>query len=436
MLNPPGRPKDAAAARREAAQPVVALLLALVAGGGSAISLVITVVGAISGEPVTWLSFLNWFGMLTVCVAALSCARLIGKHAHSAILSVYGNDEELQDMGYVLYLRHFKMDGHLFWSTSAGWRQSLASLWTLVGFRNTTESEATNEERILRHFLRFGRVIGVGRPGEQHPLPGAERFYLPLGEWQSDVSQAIERARLVVMVAGVRGESIPEGTLWEFTEILRLIPPTRLLMLVCGSADEYQRFKELALHSLTERAEAGEGDFPNPVLPDYPLQDQPGRRSKQPPLRGVVIFDGDWVGKFIRFDPSQERGLYRQARWRAAARNQIEPLLDRVENELPGHAVPAPSESLRRMAEWRLPLIAFLWAAIIPAHLHDQDLLPAQKVAAVALYLFIGGSFLVNGFRIEELRRRHLTTVSFLDGGTVDETETVKSLEKGEGTAL
>ncbi|MEJ8653583.1 hypothetical protein WKI65_37450 [Streptomyces sp. MS1.AVA.3] len=80
---------------------------------------------------------------------------------------------------------------------------------------------------MVRQFRRrFGRVVAVGQPGERLPLPGADRFYLPLDDWQPVVSDLIGRARLVILIAGTG-----PGTLWELTEAARLLRPEQLLLL-------------------------------------------------------------------------------------------------------------------------------------------------------------------------------------------------------------
>ncbi|MFJ1545218.1 hypothetical protein [Streptomyces sp. NPDC088246] len=415
MLRPPGKPKDSAAAARRVAMPVLALMCALVPGGAIASLLVVDIVGAIAGNPVTWILVLNWFGMLASCVLALSLTRAIGKYAHSAIISFYGNDKNLRDREYVLYLRSFDIDKELFWSESAGLWASLSSLWKfVVGFLGNVNTEATNEERIFRKFLRFGRVIGVGRPGEEHPLPGVERFYLPLDDWKSDVSEGIKSARLVLMIAAVREKSFPEGTLWEFTETLRIVPPSQFLLLVCNDDGDYRRFKELASNFLTDRVAAGAGEhfFPIPLLPDLPVSIRSGRMQKKNPLRGVVRFNDDWVGEFAEFDPDLERGT-RRARQRAMEVNQAEPLMELVERGLPGHAVPAPRESRWEVFAKRVPWIVLTGATFISVITRSERLVAAQKITYGALFLLAGVTVVINGFHIQDLIRRHGTKVSF-----------------------
>ncbi|MFI0470160.1 hypothetical protein ACH347_39335 [Saccharopolyspora sp. 5N102] len=414
MLRPPGKPEDAAAAARRAAISILALLGALVPGYAIAALLVVDVVGAIAGKPVTWFSVLNWLGMLASCTLALSLTREIGKYTHSSIISFYGNENQLRDRGYVLYLRPFEVDKGLFRSESAGLQNSLASLWKLaVGSFGFVNTEATNEERILRNFLRFGRVIGVGRPGEEHPLPGAERFYIPLDDWRPDASEAIRHARLVLMVAAVRGKHIPEGTLWEFTETLRLIPPSQFLLLMFSNEDEYQRFKEMAFRSLADRAatEAGEYSFPTPVLPNFPTSIRSGRLHKKNPLRGIVGFNDDWVGEFVEFAPNHGRVAIRPRR--DMKDNKAESLMEIVERGLPGDAVPAPGASrwevVTKRASWLLPFDVICIHVVI----QGEELIVAQKVALVIILLLFDAAILVNGFYIQELIRRHGTEVSF-----------------------
>ncbi|MEJ8658845.1 hypothetical protein [Streptomyces sp. MS1.AVA.4] len=421
MLRPPGKSKNITVGSWRTALMVVALILAIVPGSVIAPVLVVEVAGAVAGKPVTWISIRNWLAMLASCTLALSLTRAIGKHVHSAIISLYGNDEELRAREYVLYLRSFDVDKGLFWSESSDVWTSLSSLWKFaIGFNNHINNEATSEERILRRFLQFGRVVGVGRPGEEHPLPGAERFYLPLDDWQSDVSDAIKSARLVLMVAAAEGRSIPEGTLWEFTEALRLIPPSQFLLLVQGNEGEYRRFKELAAGFLTDRAAAqlGEHSFPSPTLPDISMSIRSGRIHKKSPLRGVVRFNDNWTGEFVEFDPNLERGTPR-VQQQAMDSNQVLPLMELVERALPGRAVPAPRGSRWEVIGNRVPLLLILGVAVLPNIMSDERLLAAQKVTSVILLLLFAVITVINGFRIQELRRLHSTKVSF----STEETE-------------
>ncbi len=63
------------------------------------------------------------------------------------------------------------------------------------------------------------------------------------------MSNAIRKARLVVLATGTG-----EGTLWEFTEVVRLMPPERLLVTVFTDEREYDRFRSAAEAAFAARA--------------------------------------------------------------------------------------------------------------------------------------------------------------------------------------
>ena len=83
------------------------------------------------------------------------------------------------------------------------------------------------EERIIRGLLSGGhRVVALGKPGEEMPPLGAERYYVPDADWQRVISNWVSQSYSVVMVAGVS-----RATHWEIEEIIRLGINDRLLIL-------------------------------------------------------------------------------------------------------------------------------------------------------------------------------------------------------------
>ncbi|MFN8656624.1 MAG: RDD family protein [Candidatus Obscuribacterales bacterium] len=83
------------------------------------------------------------------------------------------------------------------------------------------------EERIIRALLSGGhRVVALGKPGEDMPPLGAERYYVPDADWQRIISSWVSQSFSVVMVAGVS-----RATHWEIEEIIRLGVNDRLLIL-------------------------------------------------------------------------------------------------------------------------------------------------------------------------------------------------------------
>ncbi|MGW1362926.1 hypothetical protein ACWCQP_36655 [Streptomyces chartreusis] len=266
----------------------------------------------------------------------------------SRALGLVGQDtrKEMKDGQYVLYLRPFAVDDMLSKVDTPGAANTWTSLAYHFGYGDLGDLQSTWEARLTRLFGRFGMVIAVGRPWESIPPPAARRLYFS-GEgddWRQEVTELIRGARLVVLVAGIdRDAGGAEGTLWEYTEAVYQLPPSRFVLLVCGESEGYERFRAAATEYFARRADELRADgkeLPSPPdLPPCPWLRQPSKATSGLPLRGVVRFDTDWTAEFAPIDPAAERGLTQHTRWRATARNQVGPLLSRVERRLPGRAV-------------------------------------------------------------------------------------------------
>ena len=156
----------------------------------------------------------------------------------------------------------------------------------------------TYEEKIAKLFRHFGEVVAVGEPGEQLPLPGARRFYLPVDGWQDTVSALMRRATLVLLVA-----TPGPGTIWELTEAVRIVDPTRLVLVVCHGPEIYERFRDTASAAFTRRQRTE--DLSPPRLPPYPPGEQ--RNPNEMMVKGFVYFDSEWRTQFRWFE-----GRYRE----------------------------------------------------------------------------------------------------------------------------
>jgi len=141
----------------------------------------------------------------------------------------------------VLYLRSFHVDKLLADISAEGFEPSL---------------ELTLVARISRHAC----VLAIGRPGEPAPPPGAARFYVPDGMWQTTVAAVAPLCQLVVWTTGHT-----ESLHWEIKHLVKNLPPRQLLLwlhvhFVCTTREqrnsEWQRFLM-----------ASQGVFPKP-LPD------------------------------------------------------------------------------------------------------------------------------------------------------------------------
>ncbi|MBO0816785.1 MAG: glycerophosphoryl diester phosphodiesterase membrane domain-containing protein [Actinobacteria bacterium] len=239
---------------------------------------------------------------------AWAYGRLLVARGKRHTVKVIGSFAKLIYARYVLYLRPFSHD------------KEMAALPTQ--FPGGTAGNAvfflpglTQEESLVRRFGTIGRVIAIGRPGEDLPLPGATRGYLPRDDWQDVVSGLIRGAHVVALAAGTG-----RGTVWEFTEAVRLLDLRRLVLLVYCDPAMYDEFREAVRATYDERRSPAGAWPPLPELPDFPPLSRP-RRSRPRilmrggkkrvtwdfPLKGIVVFDKDRKPAFIRFDPTAVR---------------------------------------------------------------------------------------------------------------------------------
>ncbi|WP_406729240.1 hypothetical protein WJ438_38460 [Streptomyces sp. GD-15H] len=116
------------------------------------------------------------------------------------------------------------------------------------------------EERELKALLKpYGAFVFAGRWDETAALTGSAILPLPTEGWKHGVSEALPHARLVLIPTTSTG---PE-TLWQLTEALRLLPPSRLLLVLSSGEDgarEYNRFRLAAQKEFARRdRDAGRG---------------------------------------------------------------------------------------------------------------------------------------------------------------------------------
>ncbi|MEU6234357.1 hypothetical protein [Kitasatospora sp. NPDC047058] len=280
-----------------------------------------------------WQTLLVTAGMLCTGGAALYAGRRLSRHGRRHTTRILGSPDEAGPEPFVLYLRPFAEDRNTFQQGPA-FDPAASALNTALLLGLDNPGSRTFEERIARTFRRFGRVIAVGQPGERLPLPGADKLYLPLNDWQPVVSDLIHRARLVVLVAGPG-----PGTLWEFTEAVRLLPPARLVLLVLPDAvtsppdspTTYDRFRQAVPPAFAARAVSD----PPPRLPECPPLRHPDRMRREPSIRGFVRFGPAWTPEFVRLDPTAFRRRTELGVVRRLTRTQLEPFLTRVQRTLP-----------------------------------------------------------------------------------------------------
>ncbi|MGA4991375.1 hypothetical protein ACWCOT_35775 [Nonomuraea bangladeshensis] len=285
---------------------------------------------------------------LVSLVTVAGMDRRLGKSMTARILGRSTWGPPTGDRDFVLFLRTFPIDNLLFGHDEVGGANLPTTLAAPFGMGNPAHLGDTWERRLIHVFDRFGSVVAVGDPDEEFPLPGARRFYLPKeGQvWKDTVSGLIRRARLVVIVAAAdENPSAGEGTLWEYSEALQRLPPSRIVLVSCAGRDAYERFRTRATAYHRRRADdlekSGKTIPPLPDLPAWPQPRRPRKARKGFPFNGVITFAEDWTAQFVHFDVTAERGLTPYARWRRTQRHQIKPWAEAHERRLPGQIVRA-----------------------------------------------------------------------------------------------
>nr|WP_221380767.1 hypothetical protein [Actinoplanes polyasparticus] len=186
---------------------------------------------------------------------------------------------------YVLYLRNFSDD------------PQLAKPFPMLGLRPLIPGLfmlARSEEERLETALRWAGspMIAVGVPGERAPNNGILRMQLP-NDWQAPVRKLVRDARLVVLVLG-RGA----GTLWELGEVMRELPPERLVLVNPMKRAKYEEFRSVAreaLHAQADELERTTGHrWTPPELPDPPADRRTPSR-----VRGIIHWSRDWKPTYV-----------------------------------------------------------------------------------------------------------------------------------------
>ncbi|MEU8602943.1 hypothetical protein [Streptomyces parvulus] len=204
---------------------------------------------------------------------------------------------EMTGERYLLYLRPFAFDSALAHPPLEAPGRYTSSPFELPG--------KSYEEFMVWQFRSLGRVIAVGQPGEHLPQIGAERGYLPLDDWKDTVSNLIQGAHAVIMIAAPT-----PSTAWEFTEAVRTISPARILLLIYDDMD-YRNFREIATTEYATRSSAGTNTSDWPSLPQLPNVPPPTPHTKgtlwEFPLAGVLSFDQQYRPRFTRFPATVPR---------------------------------------------------------------------------------------------------------------------------------
>lgn len=218
--------------------------------------------------------------LLAVMPVMLWAGSRMRRHARRHLVKVLHSLDALDaDEKLVLFLRAFADDRGF-----AGFQaETIRGPWAT--------STRTEEEQLARAVAPFGRMVALGRPGDRLPEPGAARHFSSDERWQAQVRAGLEKANLVLLAAGP-GKSLQ----WEVGQVVTRDDPTRLVLIVSRSAEQYETF----------RASMGEL-FPK-GLPDYP----PGRSQHEIGqsiyTRAAVWFDADWTPNLELLDGRGAQG--------------------------------------------------------------------------------------------------------------------------------
>ena len=170
-------------------------------------------------------------------------------------------ESPLDQRSPIVYLRSFRDEADEA-SVTAFFRDALTGE-QLAG--DIPHSGPTEQLLLAQFFSTIGPYEALGNPGEDVPQTGARRIYKEHDKWQSDLSQMLGRARLVIVHAGAT-----PGLKWEIGHLIRSIPPVRVLLLTTGRRGDYEAFLQWA-----------QTIFPKP------LPVKPGSR--------LVSFDEGWT---------------------------------------------------------------------------------------------------------------------------------------------
>ncbi|HEX8868433.1 MAG TPA: hypothetical protein VF821_22430, partial [Lentzea sp.] len=323
-------------------------------------------------------------------LVAVSVRRRLSREVDSALAARLQETLPTEKHSYVLYLRSFSIDAVLAGQDPVGGAHLLTSLTAFFRYRDAGQLDATLEGRTAGLFRRFGQVVAIGRPGEELPPTGFPRVHLDPGDpdaWKEPVSAAIAQARLVVIAGAIdEGTQSAEGTLWEYTEAVRVLEPSQVVLAAVCGREHYERFRDRAEEYFDVRAaelrRKGEEPPSAPVLPEWPEPRYPHRAKYDVPFHGVVCFGADWSAEFVHFDATAQDELTPYGRWRATVRTQVEPWMDERERMLPGTVVHPYELRWHVLLKSLLMLLAATFAFFV---LQRWDGLPLpQRIAAVA----------------------------------------------------
>jgi hypothetical protein len=145
----------------------------------------------------------------------------------------------------VLFLRPFSEDKdwrvYYSWGRDrrpTGFLDRLQQLKFELGlqYRSTRRGAHFEDGEILSELTgSFGNMAAIGEPGSP-PILGADNVYVSDDNWQEEVLQMARGAKLVILTAGTT-----PGVLWETENMIRVVPPLRLLLNIPGGTPAKRR---------------------------------------------------------------------------------------------------------------------------------------------------------------------------------------------------
>lgn len=152
------------------------------------------------------------------------------------------------------------------------------------------ETASFDEQALARILEEAGPFLAIGRPGDKLPPLGAARFYVDDKHWQNSVAKLLDRAALVVLLAGKT-----DGLFWELRQCRQRLAPSQLVILLPTDRSAYDQFRD-------SQRKAGL----KIKLPDYP--EQKPARFKAGQLGAILHFSEDWRGHITLFEKATFKG--------------------------------------------------------------------------------------------------------------------------------
>lgn len=197
----------------------------------------------------------TWLGIMCASVAAHRFLPVCLKNVHPSADELLRRDRRRP----ILYLRSFAKE-----QAKAGWRRWTATVRRcleapegyylfstvpgdmsyggrarVMGVLHTMRSRFDEQMIFADAISEVGPYIALGRPGEHlnNMDLGAAKKYVSDDEWQPTVLQWLSQCAAVVLDA-----ADSEGLAWEIREVVRIVPPTCVLIVCPHTNEEYGRF--------------------------------------------------------------------------------------------------------------------------------------------------------------------------------------------------